>query len=127
MSGEPETLRAARVVNCTGPCADVTRSTDPLLQALLHTGAARPDPLRLGLDVTADGAVRGRAGLASRRLFALGPLTRGTAWEITAVPDIRRQCDDMARTLGRLLAADLPGAIAASREPLKEKFTAIDR
>jgi uncharacterized NAD(P)/FAD-binding protein YdhS len=96
-------LRTARVVNCCGPCSDVTRSGNPLIRVLLRDGLARPDACRLGLDTTADGALRGRDGSASQRLFAIGPLTRGTFWEITAIPDIRRQSEDLALHLSTLL------------------------
>jgi uncharacterized NAD(P)/FAD-binding protein YdhS len=33
-------------------------------------------------------------------LFAVGPITKGDAWEIVAVPDIRRQAWDLAQYLG---------------------------
>ena len=32
--GDAATLRVARVVNCSGPCTDVSQSSDPLLRAL---------------------------------------------------------------------------------------------
>jgi uncharacterized NAD(P)/FAD-binding protein YdhS len=99
-TGVLRALKAARVVDCTGPGADVTQSTAPLVQALLRTGMARPDPLHLGFDVTMEGALLTRCGTPSRRLFAVGPLTKGAAWEITAVPDLRMQCHDLARVLG---------------------------
>ena len=53
--------------------------------------------------MTASGALRGRAGVISQSLFALGPLTRGAFWEITAIPDIRRQCETLALHLSHLL------------------------
>ena len=37
--------------------------------------------------------------MPSRRLFALGPVTRGSFWEIVAVPDIRQQCARLANHL----------------------------
>ena len=58
---------------------------------------------RLGLDVTASGALRSRAERYLQSLFALGPLTRGAFWEITAIPDIRRQCETLAMHLSDLL------------------------
>jgi uncharacterized NAD(P)/FAD-binding protein YdhS len=100
---EIATLQAARVINCTGPAPDVSRSDDPLLRSLLNAGSARPDAHRLGLDVTVDGAVLNRRGAPSSHLFAIGPLTKGAWWEMTAVPDIRNQCQSMARTLGETL------------------------
>jgi uncharacterized NAD(P)/FAD-binding protein YdhS len=100
---DPVTLNVARVVNCSGLASDITKVTDPLLQSLLREGTARPDPLRLGLDVTPKGALRDRNGVASQRLFAVGTLTRGAFWEVTAVPDLRRQCEAVARHLGSRL------------------------
>jgi uncharacterized NAD(P)/FAD-binding protein YdhS len=95
-------LRVARVVNCSGPATDYERIADPLVQDLLSTGLARPDACRLGLDVTATCALNNRTGTPSEHLFAIGPLTRGTFWEITAVPDIRRQCATLATHLAGL-------------------------
>ncbi|HEX3401057.1 MAG TPA: hypothetical protein VHT74_12100 [Acetobacteraceae bacterium] len=63
----------------------------------------RPDALRLGLDVAASGAVRSRNGAISPHLFAVGPLTRGAFWEISAVPDIRKQCAALASHVAGLL------------------------
>jgi uncharacterized NAD(P)/FAD-binding protein YdhS len=87
------------VINCTGPASDYQRLADPLVQSLLHAGLARPDPLRLGLEVTADSALAG----PSRRLFAMGPVTRGAFWEVTSVPDIRQQCDALASQIAALV------------------------
>ena len=102
-SGSLETLRAARIIDCTGSGTDITQSADRLLQALLVNRVARADPLRLGLDVSAEGAVLSGAGIASDRLFAIGPLTKGAVWEITAVPELRSQCRDMACLLAARL------------------------
>ena len=52
----------------------------------------------------------GASGASDVRIYAVGPLTRGAVWEITAVPDIRGQVADLARTLTRAAA----GAEAAS-------------
>lgn len=110
----PVTLAVTHVINCTGVAPDITHITDPLLTDLLLSGTARPDPLRLGLDVAPDFAVRRHDGTASRRLFALGPLTKGVFWEITAVPDIRQQGATLARTLADQLAAATPAWMQAT-------------
>jgi uncharacterized NAD(P)/FAD-binding protein YdhS len=94
-----EVTRAARIVNCTGPQGDLLRSREPLLRSLLEAGTIRPDPLRLGLEVDASSRVVGRDGIASDRLHAIGPMTRGGLWEVVAVPDIRRQAWSLARRL----------------------------
>lgn len=93
------TLRVGGVVNCTGAQADVTAAGDRLLDFLLVTGVVRPDPLGLGLDVTASGAVLGADGRPSPILFAIGALRRGQRWETTAIPEIRDQAADLARLL----------------------------
>ncbi len=98
-------IEAARVVNCAGPGADYDRVSDPLIRSLLEQGVVRPDPLRLGLDVTASCALLNKDGAISRRLFAVGPVTKGAFWEMTAVPDIRRQTEKLAEHLAGLLKA----------------------
>jgi uncharacterized NAD(P)/FAD-binding protein YdhS len=99
-----DTITAARVVNCSGPSCDYDRIDHPLIRALLADGYVRPDALRLGLDVTGTCAVLGADGAISRRIFAVGPITRGAFWEMTAVPDIRRQCEVLATHLAGLAA-----------------------
>ena len=63
----------------------------------------RPDALSLGLDVTQNCALIDRDGAISRRLFAVGPVTKGTFWEMTAVPDIRQQAEFLAEQLAALV------------------------
>lgn len=111
--GAMETLRAARVINCAGPGCDYDRISDPLVRHLLATGLGRPDPFRLGLDVTPANALRARDGGMSRQVFAVGPVTKGAFWEMTAVPDIRRQCETLAEHLAVLIGA-MPVSVAAS-------------
>lgn len=94
-----ERLSVARILNCTGPQGDLSRTDEPLLRALLARGTIRPDAEHLGLDVEAGCAVIAADGTPSERMFALGPMTRGAFWEIVAVPDIRRQTWDLARRL----------------------------
>jgi uncharacterized NAD(P)/FAD-binding protein YdhS len=101
-------IRDARVVNCAGPGADYDRIQEPLIRHLLRDGLVRPDPLRLGLDVTGNCALLNAQGAISRRLFAVGPMTKGTFWEMTAVPDIRRQTEKLAEYLAGLIKAAPP-------------------
>lgn len=105
--GAPLTLTAARLVNCSGPGCDHDRIAHPLVRCLLANGLARPDPLRLGLDVTATCAVRDGRGAISRRLFAVGPVTKPVFWEMTAVPDIRRQCEMVAEHIAGIVRATI--------------------
>ena len=98
-----ETIRTVGIVNCTGPRGDIRAAADPLLDSLLANGMARTDDFGLGLEV--DDQCR-----VSHRLYAVGPMTRGTFWEIVAVPDIRGQVQRLAATI----AADLSQAAHAS-------------
>ena len=97
--GSVDQLRVGHIVNCTGPSADVAGAADPLVRSLLRSGAARPDPLGLGFDVTDDGALVGGNGSPSRVLSTLGPPCRGRLWETTAVPEIRDQACAVATRL----------------------------
>jgi uncharacterized NAD(P)/FAD-binding protein YdhS len=63
---------------------------------LFDKGLARADPLHIGIEIDTDCAIISRDGLPSRRLFAVGPLTRAAFWEIIAIPDIRNQCAALA-------------------------------
>lgn len=93
------TSHIRRVVNCTGPGGDLLASRDPLVISMLGKRMIRPDTERLGADVNAQAQVLDADGKPNQRLLALGPMTRGSLWEITAVPDIRRQVWDIGRRL----------------------------
>ena len=80
--------------NCTGPLHSIGQTRDPLLRSLLEGGQAQPDDLGIGLQVDENS----RAG---KRLWALGPLTKGRYWEIIAVPDIRDQAAIVAEDIAR--------------------------
>ncbi|WP_342363086.1 FAD/NAD(P)-binding protein [Terrarubrum flagellatum] len=88
-----------KIVDCRGLVTDPSRSSNPVIRSLLSSGAARPDPLRIGISVSADCAIESASGAPSRRIFAIGPLTRAALWECIAIPDIRMQCGDLARHL----------------------------
>jgi uncharacterized NAD(P)/FAD-binding protein YdhS len=105
-----ETLSVGRVINCSGPESDFGRIRDTLVRRLLDQGMVRPDALSLGLDITRTCALLGRDGGISRRLFAIGPVTKGAFWEMTAVPDIRQQAEFLA---GHLAALVKPPVVAA--------------
>ena len=105
-AGQERVLRAAAVVNCTGPCSDVARGATPFLRRLVDEGAATPHPLGLGLAVDDRGALIGADGTASPTLHTIGPLRCGHLFESTAIPEIRSQAADLAA----LLLADLDGA-----------------
>lgn len=94
-----ETMRVARIVNCTGPQGDLLRSREPLIRHLLAAGMIRPDALRIGLEVDAQSHVVMADGGVDDRLYCIGPMTRGGLWEVVAVPDLRQQNWELARRL----------------------------
>ena len=94
-----ERIHVRRIVNCTGPLGNLLQTREPLLVDLLTAGAVRPDGCQLGLDVDAQARVVRADGSVDQRLHAVGPMTRGAFWEVTAVPDIRRQVWNLARRM----------------------------
>ena len=96
---QPQRLSVARIYDCTGITSDLAVGTNPAVRSLIDRGLARPDPLRIGLDVTDGCALLNANGQASERLYAVGPLTRGAFFEIDAIPDIRVQCSVLAKKL----------------------------
>ncbi len=97
--GRREWVRFDRVVNCAGAEDDVRRFPEPL-PSLLLAGRLRPDPLRLGLDVdpcgTASASDDLQAAVGGSPIHVIGPLRKGSLWESTAIPEIRRQASDLA-------------------------------
>jgi len=96
---ELHTVRVNRVINCTGPEGNYRKLQHPLIMNLLESGRIRPDPLTLGLEVEANGALIIATGVASRRLYTLGPPRKGGLWETIAVPELREQAQALARQL----------------------------
>lgn len=100
-----ESLHAAVVFECRGRAPDVAKSGNPVLRQAQQSGLARPDALGLGLAVTRDCALIAATGEVSDRLYAMGPVTSGTFWEVVAVPDIRQQARHLARHLREKMPA----------------------
>lgn len=93
-------LDVEAVIDCSGLKAAHAASIDPLFKGLITSGDARIDRFELGLDVDpATDAVIGSNGVASARLYAVGPMTRAAHWEMIAVPDLRIQCARVAAHL----------------------------
>jgi uncharacterized NAD(P)/FAD-binding protein YdhS len=96
---EIKTLTAERVVNCTGPDTDLSRTANPVLRNLVEQGWLQPDPHRLGALVDDRGAlVPARSGWRPP-LYALGPLRLGSLIESVAIPEIRVQAQKLADLL----------------------------
>jgi uncharacterized NAD(P)/FAD-binding protein YdhS len=91
-------LVADWIINCTGmERAGIAHS--PLLQAMCDRGMVATDILGLGICVDAHSQVLGKDGLRQPGIYAVGALTAGQFWEITAVPDIRAQAQNVAEMI----------------------------
>jgi len=110
---EIRTMQVGAIVDCTGIVKDPLASANPAVRSLFERGLARVDPLHIGIETAADGAILNQDGAPSRRLFAVGPLTRAAFWEIIAIPDIRNQCAELAAKLAHVDEASLAELIAA--------------
>ena len=97
--GAETSITVDAVVNCTGPLTDITRSSDPLLLALRERGLAVPDPLFLGVACTAAGQLLDQEGRPIPGLHSVGSPRKGVLYESTAIPEIRAQAAEVARSL----------------------------
>jgi uncharacterized NAD(P)/FAD-binding protein YdhS len=98
--GEEHHLTVGRIINCTATETDCRSVRDSLVSSLLAQGLARPDPLFLGLDTSATGALIDHEGMISDSLYTVGPLRKGSLWESTAVPEIREQVYQLVQLIG---------------------------
>jgi uncharacterized NAD(P)/FAD-binding protein YdhS len=98
------TLEVQRVINCSGPEHRATQLRNPLLQTLLSQGVLVPNPLEIGFEIAADGALIDMNGQPSRTTYAIGPVRFGALIETTAIPEIRDQAKKLAVTIAGLYA-----------------------
>lgn len=68
----------------------------PLLQEMRRQGFVVADPLGLGISVHRDSHALNSEGVVQSNLYVVGALTAGQLWEITAVPDVRAQEEQIA-------------------------------
>jgi len=92
-------LDVRSIIDCRGGSSRFSTTRNAALISLLEGGLAKPDALDLSLDVTADLQVLNARGEPSGSIFAVGPVTKGIFWEVTAVPDIRVQTEKLSKIL----------------------------
>lgn len=91
------------VITATGPAHGRVFADNPVLEALESAGLARPDPLRLGIEVTPDGRTIGVDGTPTDGLFVAGPLARGTVGELMGLPDVTNHAIRIAEAVAARL------------------------
>jgi len=92
-------LNAHRVINCTGPESQLINFKGSLFAGLLKDGLITPDPTGLGINSTSHFQAVPQSGYEASGLYVLGALRRGTHWEATAVPELRREASRLAHIL----------------------------
>lgn len=108
------------VIDCRGIRRDLLQHAAPIIRHLLADGLATLDPLRLGIGVDHEGRPLRPDGTAHHGIHTIGPVSRAALWEITAIPDIRMQAAEVARTLatlGRRSHSSLDQAPEKNAEP----------
>jgi uncharacterized NAD(P)/FAD-binding protein YdhS len=105
-TGVSDTSAFDAVVLATGPAHGRAFSDNPLLGALEAAGLARPDPLRLGIEVDQASRAMGADGEAREDLFVAGPLARGTFGELMGLPDVNNHAIRVATSVAELLRAN---------------------
>jgi uncharacterized NAD(P)/FAD-binding protein YdhS len=109
--GSVHTLFVSAIIDCTGPGPDPTAGS-PLLAAMVADGRARIHPSGIGLDVDEHGDLR-PAIHAAGAVHTVGWCRRGAEFEATAVPEIRRQADRLARHVADSIGNRAPVLVSA--------------
>ena len=97
-------LLVDQVINCAGTDHRLTRTGDPLQQAMMASGLAVADRLGLGWRTGPHGALIDADGRSARHLFYLGPMLRADHWEATAVAELRLHAQQLAAALVQIRA-----------------------
>jgi len=97
-------LLVDQVINCAGTDHRLTRTGDPLQQAMMASGLAVADRLGLGWRTGPHGALIDADGRSARHLFYLGPMLRAAHWEATAVAELRLHAQQLAAALVQIRA-----------------------
>ena len=92
-------LTVDRIINCTGPQANIDSIESPLLRTLVSGGMVGRNALGSGLAVSNTGQVLAPDGQPVAGLFAIGPLLISKLLESVAVPELRVQAHDLATQL----------------------------
>ena len=100
------------VITATGPAHGRVFADNPVLASLERAGLARPDPLRLGIEVAPDGRAIGRDGAPTQGLYVAGPLARGTVGELMGLPDVTNYAIRIAGEVAARLGAEEDSDVA---------------
>lgn len=99
------TIRLDRIILATGPAHGRVTEINPLLRKMKSRGLLHADPLRLGLNVTAQGEIVDAQGKVSPQLLVAGPLARASVGELMGVPEITFWAEQIAARVAERLPA----------------------
>jgi uncharacterized NAD(P)/FAD-binding protein YdhS len=91
-----ESLHPDLVLNCTGPCYNISATENKLLKNMHNNGLIVADGLRSGIALSAKNTAKGKA---EDSLFPIGSLLVGELLECTAVPELRGQANMVAQSI----------------------------
>ena len=117
--GSLQSINVNVVVVATGPGVFTHKNLGLLLKDLVAKGIAQIDVEGLGIRVTNASQVIARDGSVAGNLYACGYLTRGAFWEITSIPDIRKQVQSVSQQISR---ASLIGEPVRSPGPSRNEI-----
>ncbi len=96
---EKRTLNISRVINCTGPQSNYKELKDELIRNLLAKKIILAHELKMGIQTNLNGQIIQEQGKMSDDIYAIGSLLRGVLWETTAVPEISKQAEQIAKQI----------------------------
>ncbi|MGC5704153.1 FAD/NAD(P)-binding protein [Pseudomonas sp. NFXW11] len=99
-----ETLKAAAIINCTGPSMTIDSGSHPLLQQLAKNKLLTPAPCGQGLLINDKYQPCDTPGHAIQGLWYVGPMLKARDWEAIAAPELRVHTQQLAQELARQLA-----------------------
>lgn len=106
-SGCLKTIVADRIINCTGPQSDILKIDQPLIKNLLSNGTITPNELKIGIHTDTSCKVIDSNNKVSEQLYAIGAILRGLFWESSAVPELRKQAEFVAKNIIKELQEDI--------------------
>lgn len=87
------------LIDCRGGQRSFSRSANPLLQSLQRDCGLLADATDIGPAISPMLQLQCADAQFAGRIFAIGPVSRAGFWEVTAIPDIRVQADELSNQL----------------------------
>ena len=92
-------IRVHRVLNGTGVETSLARMQSSLMKTLVARGVISPGPHDIGMATDGVGALLAADGTAQSNILTLGATRIGQCWESIAIPELRRQAQNISEYL----------------------------